>query len=135
MILLIGLSLKRNLNLDIEKLTEAVTVLKKELDQHRSAQMGFSRSSTCVSPLNPKLNSKSPILPSIIPKDQVNKPKKTPCIMFTKLDAERNIRRLSRAVNRGLLNDKAFEVNFLFVSISETYLKLIHILFKLLECI
>ena len=36
--------------------------------------------------------------------------------MFTKLDAERNIRRLSRAVNRGLLNDKGFEVILNFMS-------------------
>ena len=79
--------------------------------------MGYSRSSTCVSPLPTKLNSKSLILPSIIPKDQANKPtKKAPCIMFTKLDAERNIRRLSRAVNRGLLNDKGFEVILNFMS-------------------
>jgi len=86
-----------------------VSLLKKELDHHRSAQFGISRSNTCTPTKN-----RSPILPSIVPQaragsmnDLLNKP---PCIMFTRIDSERNRRRLKRALNRGLITDKAFEV-------------------------
>ena len=85
-------------------------VLKKELDQHRGAQFGLSRSNTCT-PITTK--AKSPVLPSIpLNTNQADqKFEKPACFMFTKLDADRNKRRLKRAQNRGVLSDKAFEVN------------------------
>lgn len=37
-----------------------------------------------------------------------------PSIMFTRLDAERNTKRLRRAITRGFLTDKVYEVKHLF---------------------
>jgi len=114
---------------DIEKLSEAVSLLKKELDQHRSAQFGVSRSNTCTPTKN-----RSPILPSIVPQSKANTVnellnKPPPCIMFTKIDGERNRRRLKRALNKGLITDKAYEVMFVFCTLSNWGLELIVCLF------
>jgi hypothetical protein len=111
-------------------LTEAVQILKRELDQHRSAQFGMSRSNTCTPTVGVK--PRSPILPAINPSDFKNEMKSDlskkespvntadkfnnpPCIMFTRLDADRNKKRLKRAQGRGIVTDKIYEViSFLY---------------------
>lgn len=128
------------MNGDIEQLSEAVQILKRELDQHRSAQFGLSRSNTCT-PTMVGQKLRSPVLPAINPTisdlkatemksdlskkgatepdtgetTENNKFNNPPCIMFTKLDADRNKRRLKRAQARGILTDKSYEVKLVSI--------------------
>jgi hypothetical protein len=95
-------------------MTESVAILKRELDKYRSAQLG-SRSNT-ASPLVGTM--KAPIqLPSL--NNHLNRLNEPTSIMFTRMDADRNGKRLKRAINRGLLTDQAYEVSCLLNFLKE----------------
>ena len=100
--------LLRGLNVEIENMSEAIALLQKEIKKYKSAHLG-SRSNTC----SPAINQvRSPIqLPSIVPTAKASvKLIDSPCIMFTRLDAERNIKRMKKAIARGFLNEQSYEV-------------------------
>jgi hypothetical protein len=40
-----------------------------------------------------------------------------PSIMFTKLDAERNAKRLKKAINKGIVSEQEYEVEFIFLAL------------------
>ncbi len=105
------------MNAEIEKMSDSIAMLKRELDKHRSANLG-SRSNTCSPSIftGNFMKNTSIQLPSILTNNNYNslnqndKANEPTCIMFTRIDADRNNKRLKRVANRGIISEHSLEV-------------------------
>lgn len=105
-------------------LTQATKEILAEVAKNSSPKLSSPRSGTMI-------------LPPISPKQseqfkQSLKSQESPNIMFTRLDAVQNIKRLKAAINRGHLNDNELEVNYFFIYLGDILLALQKILVRVI---